>query len=61
MHAMLSHYTLSLAVEEEEDVENKELEDECLETECRLLYQPPVALFTDINGLMTKYGSLCPK
>lgn len=28
---------------------------------CRLLYQPPVALFTDINGLMTKYSSLCPK
>lgn len=28
---------------------------------CRLLYQPPVALFTDINGLMTKNSSLCPK
>ena len=28
---------------------------------CRLLYQPPVALFTDINGLMTTYSSLCPK
>lgn len=28
---------------------------------CRLLYQPPVALFTDINSLMTKHSSLCPK
>ena len=28
---------------------------------CRLLYQPPMALLTDINGLMTKYSSLCPK
>ena len=25
---------------------------------CRLLYQPPMALFTDINRLMTKYSSL---
>ena len=37
------------------------MEDECSETVCRLLYQPPVALFTDINRLMTKYSSLCPE
>lgn len=35
------------------------MEDEC--TVCRRLYQTPVALFTDINGLMTKYSSQCPE
>lgn len=28
---------------------------------CRLLYQPPMALFTDINGLMTKHGLPVPQ
>ena len=63
MHALLCHYTkhgwgggggCSAG-------EDKGVEDECSETVCRLLYQPPVALFTDINRLMTKYSSLCPK
>lgn len=50
---------LSVWTAEEEQEEFGVMEDECLVY--RLLYQPPVVLFMDINRLMTKYSSLCPK
>lgn len=52
-------WKLSVWPAEEEQEEFGVMEDECLVY--RLLYQPPVALFMDINRLMTKYSSLCPK
>lgn len=68
MHALLSHYTLSIAKTSLERTRRLESWKRqrgggwvLWDSVCRLLYQPPVALFTDINGLMTKYSSLCPK
>lgn len=69
MHALLSYYTPTIAAESLKR-QRRKLEHwrrqrggvwALGDSVCRLLYQPPVALFTDINGLMTKYSSLCPK